>query len=286
MNIHSINKIIILCFCTLHTFAQVTGTFVDKRDGKKYKTLEVNQQIWMAENLAYKAKSGCWVYNNDPKKNEQYGYLYNWATGMKSCPSGWHMANDADWQNLAKAFGGESKAGAKMKSVNGWTDNEINTNSSGFNGLPAGYYMKSDNKFKSMGSLGVWWTATMREDDLGMTVWSFMLGSKNEKLVNDHVVFTEADGLSVRCVTEVSEGKQMIKTDPIAFPKGCKVKLIKDESPFDLLIATKEEQYGIQTEGIVIEDLKPLGDGWYSGSVKMNQIGWRNFKKAKFELIK
>lgn len=266
--------------------AQLTGTFVDQRDGKEYKTLEIGNQIWMSQNMAFKAPSGCWAYNKDPKNVAQYGYLYNYASAVKACPIGWHTANDADWKSIAKNLGGENVAGAKMKSLENWSNPVGNTNSSGFNGLPGGYYTKSSASFKSMGSLGAWWTATMSEDDLGMTVWSYMLGADNLKLVRDHVVFTEEDGLSVRCVKEGFVKSEVREAAIATFPKGCKVRLVKDESPYDLLNAISDEKNGAPTVGRVVEDLVPLGDGWYSGKVDMNQGGYRTFKRAKFELAK
>ena len=275
-----------VCAMTMQIDAQVTGTFVDRRDGKVYKTIEIGTQLWMSENLAFKASSGCWAYNKEVKNVATYGYLYNWATAIKVCPIGWHTANDVDWKNLANYLGGETKAGAKMKSTSGWTNNTNHTNSSGFNGLPGGYYQKSDGKFKSTGTLAAMWTATMSEDDLGMTVWSYMLGIDNLKLVRDHVVFTEQDGLSVRCVKDGFIKKEVKEAAKVEFPKGSKVRVLKDESPYDLLNSISDEKNGVPTVGIVVEDLVPLGDGWYSGKVDMYVGGYRSYKRAKFELIK
>lgn len=275
----------------LHATAQLTGTLTDKRDGKVYKTIDIGTQTWMAENMAYKAATGCWAYNKDPKNVAQYGYLYNYKTATGVCPTGWHLANDKDWETLANYLGGVNAAGGKMKTTTGWTPNynksESNgTNSSGFNGLPGGYYRSSGAEYSSMSSLGAFWTATMSEDDLGMTVWSYLLGSSGTRLTKDHIVFTENDGLSVRCVSNKAVVKEVKPVSAAAFPKGCKVRVIKDESPFDTFNAVMDEQYGPPTTGTVIDDLKPEGDGWYSGSVNMDKGGYRTFKKTRFELVK
>ena len=49
--------IISLILFAISVFAQETGMFTDSRDGKVYKTVKIAEQIWMAENLAFKADS-------------------------------------------------------------------------------------------------------------------------------------------------------------------------------------------------------------------------------------
>ena len=82
-----------------------TGTFVDSRDGKTYKTTKIGTQWWMAENLAYNVGDGCWAYNNDESNVATYGRLYIWEAAQAACPSGWHLPSENEWKQLEMAIG-------------------------------------------------------------------------------------------------------------------------------------------------------------------------------------
>ena len=149
--------------------------------GRTYKTVQIGDSIWLAENLDFKF-SGCeigaegvletpaaWYYNNNEASygvnGNKYGLLYNWHAvkflndnRTTLCP-GWHVATTTEWDALANAVGGSSVAGTKLKSTTGWSSGN-GDDSYGFAAFPAG--CRYSGSFNLVGSRAYFWTATER----------------------------------------------------------------------------------------------------------------------------
>jgi len=178
--------------------AQMKSTLTDSRDGKKYKTVKISTQTWMAENLAYKAISGCWVYDNNQNNLAAYGYLYDWQTAIKVCPSGWHLPSSNDWNKLI-VFLGEDRAGEKMieTGTSHWAiPNAGATNSSGFTALASGY-RDGSGRFGDLKINAYFWSSSI--SDASYAIDRSILG-RSQRVVEGSS--NKTTGYSVRCLKD------------------------------------------------------------------------------------
>ena len=110
-------------------------------NGKKYRTVKIGNQTWMAENLA-DASSGVW-YDNDQATYEPLGYgkLYTYTESVAIANSvpGWHLPTLGDSVNLENACGGAQLQGRVLKSTTGWNSDGNGEDTFGFNAKPSGY---------------------------------------------------------------------------------------------------------------------------------------------------
>ncbi|MGD9931739.1 MAG: FISUMP domain-containing protein [Mangrovibacterium sp.] len=206
-------------------------TFTDTRDKHEYKTIKIGDQVWMAENLAFKTETGCYFYGeNTPEliDHPEYeelalsilGRLYTWDAAVAACPPGWHLPTDAEWTELANflidnGYGYEGIGDDIAKALadteywyeitsgyaNAPGSNAITNNSSGFSGRPGGYrYEPSPEAFEflSISEIANWWSATGVDERANAWLLSYASG----KLQNLDNIPKNTIAFSVRCIRD------------------------------------------------------------------------------------
>ena len=194
--------------------------FVDPRDKQVYKTVQIGEQRWMAENLRFKLK-GTECYNKQEVNCEELGRLYTWAAAMRLvdyynstsitklkkrvhdvCPTGWHVPTNKEWKKMKYYVGKTGKSdgvGISLKSKDGW-DRELRlpfgSDEFGFNAIPAGekYFI---GEFMDKGASAQFWAAT-EYDAFGAYFWRLTYDSKSF----DKILDAKENAVSVRCVED------------------------------------------------------------------------------------
>lgn len=165
--------------------------------GEAYRTVEINGQCWMKENLKTKNyrdgnqianltsntkwsvdSSGAYAcYQNNEENCRDFGALYNWyainnPAGL--CPEGWSVPTNSQWLD---AYQGND------------CQTEFSSVLSGFRN-PSGPFFYLEEK-------GFWWTNTLSGELVH--VWTF--SGKNQKL--HQLESAKSSGYSVRCVKDL-----------------------------------------------------------------------------------
>ncbi|MCP3907475.1 MAG: hypothetical protein GY712_05595, partial [Oceanicoccus sp.] len=192
-------------------------------DGNAYPTINIGNQVWMAENLKvthYRNGNNipnetadttwsnlttgayCW-YNNNQSAYEKHGPLYNWhavADSRGLCPDGWHVPTHAEWTTLTTYLGGPNVAGGKMKATSDlWhSPNTAANNSSSFSGLACGR-RNYDGSFNYIVHNEYWWSSTESSSSSG-SAWLRSLGYDSGDVGVYHN--DKHYGFSVRCLRD------------------------------------------------------------------------------------
>lgn len=161
------------------------NTFIDERDGNQYQYIEVDDMIWMADNLNYESK-GSWCYEGNSENCNNWGRLYNWEAATKACPDGWHLPDNVEWNKLIWVYGGNDIAGKALKKGG----------KSGFDALLAGYRDKQ-NFYGKIDSSAYFWTATEENEK-----YAFFKGMYKDYSNIGPYPYTKGDGFSIRCIKD------------------------------------------------------------------------------------
>ena len=175
-----------------------TDCFKDSRDGQTYKKVKIGNQVWMAENLKYKADYS-YCYENSDENCKKYGRLYTIKNGYKAsdlCPAGWHVPDSTEWEVLFKSVGGRNVAGTHLKSTTGWDESsaDLGVDDFSFSALPGGIKsLGSSFRYKDQNAF------FMSSTEAGDTVYvvNLLYNAKDATFKTD---FDKNHSVSVRCV--------------------------------------------------------------------------------------
>jgi uncharacterized protein (TIGR02145 family) len=196
--------------------------FIDSRDGQTYSSVLIGTQCWMADNLnigtmilnstnmSNNSILEKFCYDNNAANCAVYGGLYQWHEMMQYtagtqgiCPANWHIPVEGEWVDLINGLGGNVVAGGKMKTTGTieagtglWhTPNTGATNSSGFSGLPGGWYSSDAGNFVNKGNNAFFWST--------LEYWGFAAFYRSlqydSEIANTSYSYYSY-GLSVRCI--------------------------------------------------------------------------------------
>lgn len=169
------------------------GFFIDKRDGKKYKTIEIGNQIWMGKDLSFMCENGeC--------TKGKYGNLYTLESAKKACPKGWHIPSFKEWSTLIDYLSNQgygNEIGIALKSTKDWKHEGEKGNGEDifdFSAFPTGF--PDNSVLSNPGAAGAWWSSTYD----GGEVKGLLLTA----LHPFHNFFTAPSNveLSVRCIKD------------------------------------------------------------------------------------
>lgn len=175
------------------------GSFTDRRDGNVYRTIQIGEQIWMADNMKFKTPYESWAYNLSDSNANKYGLLYTWKSAILACPGGWKLPSDTDWYQLINHLGGVEEAGRKLLNIEsgGWFESDNSSfNESGFSALLAGYRGTSGN-FLDKDVLTFYWTSTPEND---FFAWTYGLYVNYNGMYRN--LSSKGFAASVRCLKE------------------------------------------------------------------------------------
>ncbi len=200
---------------------------VTDADGNRYKTIVINDQEWMAENLKtthyddgapianvtddsewsnLSTAAYCW-YDNDPSYKDKYGAIYNWYAVDRGglCPAGWRVARNEDWNNLMfflQSQGHSGDEGKVLKATSGWDTHSNGRDGNGtdeynFSALPGGFRHGSTGMTVGEGTNAHFWSSSISDPE-ETSAWTRSIYNNTD---NARVNSTSHEvGYYVRCI--------------------------------------------------------------------------------------
>lgn len=168
--------------------------------GQSYRTIELNGQIWLADNLNY-GVDGSVCYDNSSRNCQQYGRLYTWDAAQKACGTlgnGWRLPTDEEWNSLRNQYGGEQKSYSLL----------VKGGASGFEAQLGGN-SGIKGSFSNLSKAGQYWTSTGFSRS---SAWYYWFGENNKLVSRNYGEISEQR--SCRCIYDPNDRQQVGQIPP------------------------------------------------------------------------
>ncbi|WP_298534693.1 FISUMP domain-containing protein [uncultured Algibacter sp.] len=165
-------------------------------DGNTYKTIKIHNTLWMAENLRVEhdtsgEKLDYFFPNEDSTNIKSYGLLYDFENACKSCPKGWRIPNNKEWEALFDFT--KNNIASNYKDNSFWND-ESNSNSTKFSARPAGIGNSQEHP-NNFNEKILFWSNSKEEEHF---IWAYIFEKGKNKIrkASQHPTYA----FSVRCI--------------------------------------------------------------------------------------
>jgi uncharacterized protein (TIGR02145 family) len=162
----------------------ILDEYIDPRDNNIYRTIEVNGDIWLAEDLRFNSENSHNPFYDDPAVGIYSDVRMYWPDDNDALPDGWRIPTKEEWVNLFNYVGGYKdsssnayfNAGGKLKSnkPEDWSldcldsyipgSNEINFNAVSYSfrtlGASGSDINSTDCNYDGRNQGVGWWTST------------------------------------------------------------------------------------------------------------------------------
>jgi len=201
-------------------------------DGNIYETIQIGNQIWMAENLrvthyrdgtqiTHETDNTAWselsteaycIYDNNASNEiDTYGAMYNWyavngdtdGDGVRDkeiAPVGWHVPIDTEWTELETYLSNNGHSGSEgtaLKSTMGWHLSGNGTDFYGYTAMSGGIRYNGYGDYDGMGKYGYLWSATEYNNG---SVWYRSLSYNDSGVYRGYG--SKRNGIAIRCVRD------------------------------------------------------------------------------------
>ena len=199
----------------------IYGILTDDRDGRTYKTIEINGFTVMAENLKYVdeaknpyLKNNSWCYNNDTINCLKGGRYYTWTAAMDIdgkwqnaqtsviegmiekphrgiCPKDWHIPTKDEWSALFEKY---SYTDQQAVGSVYW---KLATNITGFTALPVSF--RDGSRYTGFSYTGFWSASEYgAEPAYAWCIWNNNAGL----CASGSDAYYKRNGFSIRCIKD------------------------------------------------------------------------------------